>query len=90
MLAHRGLAGPRVAVESSDLSVIRGMLQASDMISAASPQLFQYELESCVLATLSVDLPGTGRSIGIVRRTEQHSSPAARLLMRLVREVAQA
>ena len=31
-----------------------------------------------MLATLPIDLPGTGRSIGIVRRNEQHSSPAAR------------
>lgn len=89
-LAQAGLAQPRVPVESSDLSVIRGLLLETDMITAASRQLFLHELASGVLVTLSAPLPGTERAIGIVRRSPEHSSPGAQLLIEAVRAIASA
>jgi len=86
-LARRKLREPHVAVESSDLSVIRGLLLETDMISAASPQLFPYELRAGMLATLPVDLPGTERPIGILRRTQELSSPGAQLVMKEIRRL---
>ncbi len=86
-LVQHGLPEPRVAVESSDLSVIRGLLLETDMISAASCQLFPHELRSGMLVTLAVALPGTERPIGILRRTPEHSSPGAQLLIEEIRRV---
>lgn len=82
-----GLPQPRVAVESSDLSIIRGLLLESDMVSAASRHLFHHELQTGMLVTLPVPLPGTERPIGILRRTQDHSSPGAQLLIEHLRAV---
>ncbi|MDX3908057.1 MAG: LysR family transcriptional regulator [Pigmentiphaga sp.] len=86
-LAQNGLTEPRVAVESSDISIIRGLLLETDMITAASRQLFPHELKAGILATLPVELPGTERSMGILRRTPGHSSPGAQLLIEEIRRV---
>lgn len=86
-LAQHGLREPNVAVESSDLSIIRGLLLETDMISAASRQLFQHELASGTLVTLPIRLAGTERAIGILRRTREHSSPGAQLLIEEIRGV---
>jgi len=83
-----GLPQPRVAVESSDLSIIRGLLLETDMVSAGSRHLFQYELAAGDLVTLPVELPGTARPIGILSRTQSHSSPGAKLLIDELRAVA--
>jgi len=84
-LAARGHPEPAVAVESADLSIIRGLLLETDMISAASRHLFQHELRSGALVSLPVRLPGTERPIGIVRRTTEHASPGAQLLIEALR-----
>jgi LysR family transcriptional regulator of gallate degradation len=77
----------RVAVESSDLSVIRGLLLESDLLTAASPHLFHHELAEGLLQTLPIELPATSRPIGILRRTHDHSSPAAQLLIEEMRRL---
>lgn len=82
-----GLPQPRVAVQSSDLSIIRGLLLETDMVSAASRQLFHHELQDGTLVTLPIRLPGTSRPIGILRRTQDHSSPGAQLLIEELRRV---
>ncbi len=87
VLSALALPPPRVAVESSDLSVIRGLLLETDMVSAASRQLFHHELQGGTLATLPIRLPGTARPIGILRRTQDHSSPGAQLLIEALRRV---
>jgi len=86
-LAQHGLPEPQAAVESSDISVIRGLLLETDMLSAASRQLFPHELRAGILAVLPVALPGTERSMGILRRTQEHSSPGAQLLIEEIRRV---
>ena len=86
-LAARGFAVPAVAVETADLSIIRGLLLETDMVSAASRHLFQHELGSGALASLPVRLPGTERPIGILRRTAEHASPGARLLIEALHAV---
>jgi LysR family transcriptional regulator of gallate degradation len=88
-LAQQGLMEPQVAVESSDLSIIRGLLLETDMVTAASLQLFAHELGSGMLAALPLALPGTDRLIGILRRTQEHSSPGAQLLIEALRRAWQ-
>ncbi|TFL14682.1 LysR family transcriptional regulator [Pusillimonas caeni] len=82
-----GISEPRVAVESSDLSVIRGLLFNSDMITVASQHLFEPEIRSGLLAALPVELPQIRRPIGILRRKQDHSSPGAQLLIEEIRSI---
>lgn len=84
-----GLPRPRAAAESSDLSIIRGLLLESDMVTAASRHLFHHELEAGSLVTLAIDLPEALRPIGILRRSHDHLSPGARLLIEEIRAVRQ-
>jgi LysR family transcriptional regulator, regulator for genes of the gallate degradation pathway len=88
-LASRRLAGAKVVVETADLSILRGLLLESEMLTVISPHLFQYELEAGSLAMLPIPLPETERQIGMLRRTESHPSPGARLLMEEIRLVGQ-
>ena len=87
MLAGRGHAVPDVAVETSDLAVLRGVLLESDMLTAVSPRQLYYELEAGLLAILPLPLPETRRQIGITQRTDSHPSPAANLLMAEIRDL---
>lgn len=80
------LPDPEPTVESSDLSVIRGLLLETDMITAASRHLFRHELEQGALVTPIRALPGTDRPIGILRRSA-NASPLAKLLMRELRNI---
>ena len=74
-----------VTVESSDLSLIRGLLLGSDMITAASRHLFQHELRNGMLSLLPMDLPDTQRTIGVLRRPQEHASPGATRLIQVIR-----
>jgi LysR family transcriptional regulator of gallate degradation len=80
-LAQRGIAPPRIAVETSDLAVLRGVLLNSDLLTAISPRQVSYELDAGLLVTLPFALPDTRRVIGITRRTDSLASPGARILM---------
>jgi LysR family transcriptional regulator of gallate degradation len=87
VLASRGHARPRIAVETSDLAVLRGVLLESDMLTAISPRQLHYELEAKLLTVIPAPLPETKRQIGITRRTDSHASPAASLLMAEIRQL---
>jgi len=76
---------PHVAVESSDLSVIRGLLMQSDMITIASRHLFHYELRTGSLVMLPLHPSDPVRQIGILRRSHDHVSPGAKLLINEIR-----
>lgn len=85
--AALGYAEPRATVESSDLSVIRGLLLESDMLTAASSHLFHHEISAGALQMLPIELAESIRSVGILRRTPEHSSPGAQLLIEEIRHV---
>jgi LysR family transcriptional regulator, regulator for genes of the gallate degradation pathway len=86
-LAALSVPPPVAAAESSDLSIIRGLLLESDLITGASRHLFHHELTAGSLVTLPVDLPEALRPIGILRRAHDHISPGARLLIEEIRAV---
>lgn len=67
--------------------MIRGLLLNSDMVTAASRHLFQPEIDAGSLVVLPIDLPETSRPIGILRRTQDHSSPGAQLLIEEIRSM---
>ncbi len=89
-LSARKVSVPRVAVETADLSLMRGLLLQTDMLTAVSAKSFQFELDVGALVRLPIALPETKRPVGLLRRTDTHPSPGARLLLDELRDVAQA
>ncbi len=87
LFERQRLHHPNVVVESSDLTFIHGLLLQSDMLTATSTHLFHKEEANGSLVRLPVPLPGTSRPVGILRRTQEHSSPGANLLIQCVRDV---
>lgn len=80
-LTTRGVGDRDVAVETSDLAVLRGVLLNTDLLTAISPRQLSYELAAGLLTVLPFPLPDTRRVIGITRRIDSLASPGARILM---------
>jgi len=81
VLIQRGMPLADVAVETSDLAVLRGVLLNSDLLTAISPRQLSYELGARLLTLLPVPLHDTRRVIGITRRSDSQASPGATILM---------
>lgn len=86
-LAERNIAAPDVVVETADIAITRGLLIGSDLVTGASPHLFQHEIDAGELEVLPLALPASRRGIGIVQRADSKPSLAARLLMDGIRQV---
>jgi LysR family transcriptional regulator of gallate degradation len=80
-LARRGLPAPSIAVETSDLAVLRGVLLNSELLAAISLRQLSYDLGAGLLTLLPIPLQDTRRVIGITRRAEGLPSPGAKILM---------
>jgi LysR family transcriptional regulator of gallate degradation len=80
-LTTRGIGDRDVAVETSDLAVLRSVLLNTDLLTAISPRQLSYELAAGLLTVLPFPLPDTRRVIGITRRIDSLASPGARILM---------
>jgi LysR family transcriptional regulator, regulator for genes of the gallate degradation pathway len=85
----KGLSEPRVAVETADLAITRGLLIGSPMITAVSAHLYHHEIAAKLLAVLPVSLPETRRAIGILQRSASSPSLAARLLMEQIHAIGE-
>lgn len=83
----RGLALPRVVIDTGSLAMTRALLLESDCITALSPHQLEHELRARLLASLPFDLPETTRSLGFIRRRGSVLSPSAELVMGALREV---
>src|SRR5690606_16661824 len=88
LFTSRNLPNPQVALETADLSVVRGVLLESDMVTAVSAREIRAELSSRWLSILPIRLPETARPIGILRREDSRPSPGARMLIDELRVVA--
>lgn len=87
VLAEQQMAPPEVVVETADVTITRALLVASDLVTAASPHLFQHELEVGELVELPLALSSESRAIGIVQREDGTPTVAASLLMDAIAEV---
>lgn len=75
------LTAPQVVVETADLTIMRALLLGSDLITAASPQLFEDEIEAGDLVELPLQLSAEPQAIGIMQAAAGTPTVAARLLM---------
>lgn len=85
VFAASGRTPPRPSVETGDLAILRGVLRASDMLAAISPEHLHYELATGELVVLPCALGGTRRAIGVTERQGALPSPGARALLGEIR-----
>jgi len=83
--ARSGQIAPQPAVETGDLALLRGLLQASDMLTAISAQQLHYEIEAGTLVVLDFPLEATQRTIGVAQRDGALASPCALALIEEIR-----
>lgn len=82
-----GTVPPAPAVETGDLALARGLLLASDMLTALSLHQLYHELRSGELVELRFALRGMERDIGITTRRGAHLSPGAQALIAELRRL---
>ena len=79
---------PQHAVQTSSLSMVRGLLLDSDRVALLSEHQIFYDKQYGVLDVLPVELEETYRPIGITMRSHTQPSPAAQLFLDELRSVA--
>lgn len=78
---NAGVTPPAPVVETGDLALVRGLLLASDMLTALSVHQLYHEIRTRQLVELPFALQGMERDIGITTRRGAHLSPGARALI---------
>ena len=84
---RQGREPPLPAVETGDLALLRGLLLASDMLTALSAHQLHHEVRTGQLVVLPFGMPGMERSIGVTTRKGAHLAPGARALMEEIEKV---
>lgn len=72
MFADRGLAPPRLRVESGSVMIIRGLLLEDDWLTLMARDQFVVEKSAGLLCDLGTVAPGLRREIGATVRTDWH------------------
>jgi LysR family transcriptional regulator of gallate degradation len=79
---------PQHAIQTSSLSIVRGLLIDSDRVSLLSEHQIYYDIKCQLLEILSVEMTDTYRPIGITMRKNTQPSPVAKLFLDKIRKVA--
>ena len=87
-LKRHGMAVPEHTVQTSSLSMVRGLLLDSDRVALLSEHQIHYDAMYKVLGALPVKLEDTYRPMGITLRAHTRPSPAAQLFLEALRAVA--
>lgn len=87
---QRGLALPRVVIETGSLAMTHGLLLETDFITALSPDQFEREIAAGMIAVLPLELPETVRPIGVIRRRNSVLPPSSERLILALRDVVHA
>lgn len=88
MLERKGLAMPGHSVQTSSLSMIRGLLLDSDRVALLSEHQIYYDALYGLMRPLPIVLEDTFRPMGITLRANTEPSPAARKMIENLRAVA--
>jgi len=83
-----GLPPPIPIVESEDLTIIRGLLAKTDMVTALLSHQMAYEIEEGSVKRLPNVFDDTLSEIGFLYPAENIASPAARVMMDAIRRIA--
>jgi LysR family transcriptional regulator of gallate degradation len=79
---------PKSPIETSDLSILRGLLLGSDLITGISPQQLDMERKLGILQMLDFEFEKSARVIALTQRAKSHPSPGAAALMTAIQQVA--
>ncbi|OGA98952.1 MAG: LysR family transcriptional regulator [Burkholderiales bacterium RIFCSPHIGHO2_12_FULL_61_11] len=88
MFRRNDMATPSNVVETTAMSVIKGLLQQTDFLHLMPMEVARYDIRSRELAILPIDLPCKMDSFGIIMRRDHLLSPGANLLLKHVRAIA--
>ena len=87
-ILQRELPLPEHVIETSSMTLLRGLLLESDRITVLSRHQIHFEEQAKLLAALPFELSGTERPFGMTRRRIGALSPAAELFVDEVRTAA--
>lgn len=90
MFQEVGLQGPANVIETGALLFTTKMLQQSDMISVLAMDVARYYAEHGLMAILPISLPCQMDSFGIITRRDRLLSPAAKVMLRSIKNSAYA
>jgi len=82
------MEAPTDVVETTAMTVIKGLLQQTDYLHVMPREVAHYYVQSGELAILPIDLPCKMDSFGIIMRRDHLLSPGAGLLLTHIRSVA--
>ncbi|HEY4318313.1 MAG TPA: LysR family transcriptional regulator [Herbaspirillum sp.] len=78
---------PKGPIETSDLSILRGVLLNSDLITAIPAQQLDLERRLGVVQMLDFEFDRNVRTISLLQRAKSHLSPAATALIGAIEQV---
>jgi len=85
MFQEEGLAPPINVIETAALLFITRMLQQSDMIAVLATDVARYYAAHGIVSMLPVEMPCHMDAFGIITRTDRLLSPAAKVMMRALK-----
>ncbi|PPE68701.1 LysR family transcriptional regulator [Caldimonas thermodepolymerans] len=88
MFQEEGLETPVNLVDSQALLFVTKMLQQSDMVAVVAADVGRYYAEHGLVAVLPITLPCKMDAFGLITRTDRLLSPAAKVMLRAVRNAA--
>ena len=89
MFRRVGLQPPGNVIDTTASLVITSLLQQSDFLHVMPREIAEYYRQYGMLTILPVELPCRMDSFGIITRTNQLQSPAAKILLHAIRDIAQ-
>jgi DNA-binding transcriptional LysR family regulator len=88
MFQQDGLAPPINTIETSALLFITRMLQQSDMVAVLAADVAHYYASHGIVSVLPLAMPCHMDAFGIITRTDRLLSPAAKVMMKALKQVA--
>jgi DNA-binding transcriptional LysR family regulator len=88
MFQQDGLAPPLNTIESSALLFITRMLQQSDMVAVLAADVAHYSASHGLVTVLPLDMPCHMDAFGIITRTDRLLSPAAKVMMKALKQTS--
>ncbi|KRD14028.1 LysR family transcriptional regulator [Acidovorax sp. Root267] len=88
MFQQDGLAPPLHTVETSALLFITRMLQQSDMIAVVGADVAHYYAAHGLVTVLPLEMPCHMDAFGIITRSDRLLSPAAKVMMRALKQTS--
>ena len=89
MFQEEGLPAPNDLIETTALLFMTKMLEQSDLIGAVASDVALYYQEHGLVHILPVELPCKMDAFGLITRTDRLLAPAAQVMLRAIKTVAQ-